>query len=127
MFDRFDPRDRDRDPREDYSIYDSRWNDPRDRDEDERHRERERDRDRDRDHDPRDAFVERLDLPRGLEREIVVDDRDRAYELNREDSRTLATVGAFRVVAESDLRDPREGGHRHLGDQGHAEPVPRRA
>ena len=49
MFDRFDPRDRDRDSREDYGIYDSRWNDPRDRDEDERHRERDRDRDRDRD------------------------------------------------------------------------------
>ena len=104
MFDRFDPRDRDRDSCEDYGIYDSRWNDPRDRDEDERHRER--DRDRDRDHDPRDAFVERLDLPRGPEREIVVDERDRTYELNGEDSRTLATVGAFRVVAESDLRDP---------------------
>ena len=74
--------------------------------------------DRDRDHDPRDAFVEGLDLPRGLEREIVVDERDRTYELNGEDSRTLATVGAFRVVAESDLRDPRDDGHRHLGDQG---------
>lgn len=118
MFDRFDPRDRDRDSREDYGIYDSRWNDPRDRDEDERQLERDRDRDRGRDHDPRDAFVERLDLPRGLEREIVVDERDRTYELDREDSRTLATVGAFRVVAESDLRDPRDDGHRHLGDQG---------
>ena len=118
MFDRFDPRDRDRDPRDDYGIYDSRWNDPRDRDEDERHRERDHDRDRDRDHDPRDAFVEGLDLPRGLEREIVVDERDRTYELNGEDSRTLATVGAFRVVSESDLRDPRDAdrdGHRHLG------------
>ena len=46
-----------------------------------------------------------LDLPRGLEREIVLDERDRTYELNGEDSRTLATVGAFRVVSESDLRD----------------------
>ena len=86
---------------------------------------RERDRDRDRDRDPRDPFVEGLDLPRGLEREIVLDDRDRTYELNGEDSRTLATVGAFRVVSESDLRDPREGAfdprdddHRHLRDQG---------
>ena len=52
-------------------------------------------------------FVEGLDLPRGLEREIVLDERDRTYELNGEDSRTLATVGAFRVVAERDLRDPR--------------------
>ena len=123
MFDdRFDPRDRDDDPRDDYDVYDPRWNDdPQDRDED----RRERDRDRDRDRDSRDAFVEGLDLPRGLEREIVLDERDRTYELNGEDSRTLATVGAFRVVSESDLRDPREGAfdprdddHRHLRDQG---------
>ncbi len=38
-----------------------------------------------------------LDLPRGDERELVVD-RDRVYELDGEDSRTLAVVGAFRVV-----------------------------
>jgi hypothetical protein len=69
--------------------------------------------------------VEGLDLPRGLEREIVLDERDRSYELNGEDSRTLATVGAFRVVSESDLRDSREGAfdprdddYRHLRDQG---------
>jgi len=99
MLDRFDPRDRDDDPRADYDVYDPRWSDLRDRD-----------------RDPRDAFVEGLDLPRGLEREIVLDERDRTYELDGEDSRTLATVGAFRVVAESDLRDPRDG-HRHLGDQ----------
>jgi hypothetical protein len=117
VFDRFDPRDRDGDPRDDYGVYDPRWNDdPRERDED--WRERDRDRHRDRDRDPRDAFVEGLDLPRGLEREIVLDERDRIYELNAEDSRTLATVGAFRVVSESDLRDPRDEGHRHLRDQG---------
>ena len=97
---------------------------PRDRDEDERHSERDRDRDRDRGHDPRDPFVDGLDLPRGLEREIVLDDRDRTHELNAEDSRTLATVGAFRVVSESDLRgrddslDPRDDHHRHLRDEG---------
>ena len=116
MFDHFDPRDRDDDRREDYGIYDRRWNDdPRDRDEDER--ERAGDRDRDRDRDPRDAFVEGLDLPRGLEREIVLDERERPYELNGEDSRTLATIGAFRVVSESDLGDSRDD-HRHLRDQG---------
>jgi len=120
--DRFDPRDRDDDPRDGHDIYDSRWNDdPRDRDKD----WREPGRDRDRNRDPRDAFVEGLDLPRGPEREIVLDERDRTYELNGEDSRTLATVGTFRVVSESDLRDHREGaldprddGHRHLRDQG---------
>ena len=36
------------------------------------------------------------------ERELVVD-RDRAYELNGEDSRTLAAVGAFRVVPAQDF------------------------
>lgn len=40
MFDRFDPRDRDDDPRDDVGIYDQRWDDPRDRDEDERERDR---------------------------------------------------------------------------------------
>jgi hypothetical protein len=43
-----------------------------------------------------------LDLPRGGERELVVD-RDRVYELNGDDGRTLATVGIFRVVPEHDL------------------------
>ena len=35
-------------------------------------------------------------------------DGDHRYELNRDDSRSLATVGAFRVVAERDLRDRRD-------------------
>jgi hypothetical protein len=79
---------------------------------------------RDRDFDPRDAFLDGLELPRGLEREIVMDG-DHRYELNGDDSRTLATVGAFRVVAERDLHDRRdESGDahhrdiRHLRDQG---------
>lgn len=120
MSDDLDPRDLDDDPRDDYGIYDPRWNDdPRDREEDGR------DRDWDRANDPRDVFVHDLDLPRGLEREIVLDERDRTYELSGDDSRTLATVGAFRVASETDLRDPREKGaeprdddHRHLRDQG---------
>ena len=79
MFDRFDPRDRDGDPRDDYGVYDPRWKDyPRERDED--RRERDRDHDRDRVRDPRDVFVEGLDLPHGLEREIVLDERDRTYD-----------------------------------------------
>jgi len=69
---------------------------------------RDRDRDpRERDLDPRDVFLDGLELPRGLEREIVMDG-DHRYELNRDDSRSLATVGAFRVVAECDVRDPRD-------------------
>jgi hypothetical protein len=43
-------------------------------------------------------------LPRGLEREHVRD-RDREYTLRGSESRTLATVGAFRVVSSRDLRD----------------------
>jgi hypothetical protein len=58
-------------------------------------------------HDPRDGVMRDLDLPRGDERELVVD-RDRVYELDGEDSRTLAAVGAFRVVPEHDLDLPRD-------------------
>jgi hypothetical protein len=128
MLDDFDPRDRD----EDVLDIEMPWielgrgpgsdplkDDLRDRD------TREGDRDaRDRDHDPRDVFLHGLELPRGLEREIVVDGNHR-YELNGDDSRTLAAVGAFRVVAEGDLRDPRsessdqrEPDLRHLRDGG---------
>jgi hypothetical protein len=46
------------------------------------------DRDRD-DHEPRDSLIHDLDLPRGEERELVPG-RDRVYELNGDDSRTLA-------------------------------------
>ena len=60
-----------------------------------------------RDRDPRDPFVDGLELPRGLERELVVDG-DHRYELNGDESRSLATVGAFRVVSERDLRDSRD-------------------
>ena len=109
-----DARDGDRD-----GMYDSRWGDDvRDRD------ERARDVDP-RDRDPRDPFVHGLDLPHGLERELVQDEREHLYELNGEDSRMLATVGAFRVVAERDLddmrdayADPRDATLHHLGDEG---------
>ena len=80
----FDPRDdaRDRDGREDgrERVYDER----------------------DRDDDPREGLMRDLDLPRGEERELVVA-RDHVHELEGEDSRTLAAVGAFRVVPEHDL------------------------
>jgi hypothetical protein len=122
MFDD-DPRDRSDDPRDDVDVH---WvtlgrgpsDDPRDLHASARDRDREA-----RDRDPRDPFVDRLELPRGLDREVVVDGRHR-YELNGEDVRTLATVGAFRVVPESDLRgggpssDPREPDLRHLRDEG---------
>ena len=78
----------------------------------------------DRDRDPRDAFTRDLNLSRGREREIVRD-RDRAYTLRGSESRTLATVGVFRVVSSRDLRDdrdrpldPRTSDLRHLREQG---------
>jgi len=127
MFD-FDPRDRDDDVRDVEMPWIELRHEPElDREQDDsRDRGDVRDRDRDtreRDHDPRDVFLEGLELPRGLEREIVMDG-DHRYELNRDDSRSLATVGSFRVVAERDLRDPRdesadarEPDLRHLRDE----------
>jgi hypothetical protein len=48
-----------------------------------------------------------LELPRDLEREVALD-RDHRYEINGDESRTLPATGAFRVVSERDLRDPRD-------------------
>ena len=73
------------------------------RDSDARWPERYRDH-RQRDVDPRDVFIRYLRLPRGMDREIVRD-RDRQYTLRGSESRTLATVGAFRVVSSRDLLD----------------------
>lgn len=72
--------------------------------------------------DPRDVFMRDLDLPRGLERELVRD-RDRDYRLNGSAARTLATVGAFRVVSDHDLHGDRQE-LRHLERQGLVERVP---
>jgi hypothetical protein len=90
-------------------MSDARWGDPREFDERDRGDEWPRVYDpRDRDeHDPRDALMRDLDLPRGDERELVVD-RDRVYELDGEDSRALAAVGALRVVPEHDLDVPHD-------------------
>jgi hypothetical protein len=62
-----------------------------------------------------------LDLPRGEERELVAL-RDRVHELHGEDSRTLAAVGAFRVVPEHDLDIDHETLD-HLRDEGLVETV----
>jgi len=125
MFD-FDPRDRDDDTRDvDMPWVDVHHQSDRDlgdlRDRDEYTREPDRGA-RERDRDPRDVFVEGLELPRGLEREVVVDGHHR-YELSGDDSRSLATVGAFRVVSERDFHDPRDESLRkpdlrHLRDEG---------
>src|SRR2546427_1332791 len=69
--------------------------------------------------DPRDALTPALDLPRGRERERVYVD-DHAYDLRGSETRALATIGRFRVVPASDLRDDagRRGDLRH-GDLEH--------
>jgi hypothetical protein len=99
----FDPRDdaRDRDGREDgrERVYDAR----------------------DRDDDLREGLMRHLDLPRGDERELVVV-RDRTHELDGEDSRTLAAIGAFRVVPEHALDSDRDT-LEHLRDEGLVETV----
>jgi hypothetical protein len=80
---------------------------------------------RDRGVAPRDVFTRDLNLPHRHERQIVHDARDHEYTLRGSESRTLATVGAFRVVSSRDLRDhdgrpadPRSGDLRHLREEG---------
>ena len=65
------------------------------------------DRERNQERDSRDVFTKDLDLPRGSKRRPVWD-RDRVYEIDGAESRVLATIGAFRVIAESDLHDMRD-------------------
>jgi DNA-binding MarR family transcriptional regulator len=151
MFDDFDPRDFDSRDRED-GIHDREddWlvlghglgsrdgrddaveHDTRDRDEDwQEERDREsRDRTDERGGlDPRDVFMRDLDLPDGRERELV-HDRDHEYSLSGSDTRALSTIGAFRVVPERDLNDPRDATFearddlRQLEKQGLIERVP---
>jgi DNA-binding PadR family transcriptional regulator len=86
---------------------------------------------RDRDSlDPRDVFMKDLDLPRGPERERVRV-RDHCVTLRGSESRTLSTVGAFRVVPAGDLRDgrgkpldPRDGDLKHLKREGLVQTIP---
>jgi hypothetical protein len=115
-------------------MFDVRWgDDPRDRDDNARDLSRgsrglsdPRDRER---VEPRDVFVDRISLPRGPEREHVRF-RDHYYTLRGSESRTLASVGAFRVIPAHDLRDtfdkpldPRRGDLWHLRDSGLVETV----
>jgi hypothetical protein len=112
MFDQLDPRDRDSDPREIDMPWVSLGRGPASDRGDDSHdgedarRDRVRDR-RGRDGDARDVFLDHVDLPRELDREVVFDGDDR-YELNGDESRSLATVGAFRVVAERDIASSRD-------------------
>jgi DNA-binding MarR family transcriptional regulator len=110
MWDRYDPRSDDRDRGEswDRSI-DSRGGSSQ--------------RERAEDCEPRDVFTRDLDLPRGRERRPVRE-RDRVYEIDGTESRMLGTIGAFRVVSESDLHDLRDESSnprrslRHLENEG---------
>lgn len=74
--------------------------------------------------DPRDAVTRHLALPRGRERQRIPV-RHHTYDLRESEVRTLATVGAFRVVPATDLRDQEgrslnasSGDLRHLRDSG---------
>ncbi len=108
MFDRYDPRDDDaRDRGRDLSRGGRGGGDAPDR----------------RESDARDVFTRDLNLPCGREREPVRD-RDRIHDIDGAEARMLATVGAFRVVAENDLhtlrddaRTPRQS-LRHLEGEG---------
>ena len=115
--------------------FDPRWpDDPRDDDPD---RDLSRgtrggsdDRDSVRDLDLRDVFMSQVDLPRGLEREHVFE-HDHDYRLRGSESRTMTTVGAFRVVPAGDLRDgqdkplePNRGDLNHLRKSGLVQTIP---
>jgi hypothetical protein len=67
------------------------------------------------------SFLDRhLDLPRGETRERF-EGRDRDHLLNEDETRALATIGAFRVVSEDDLVGAGGidgAGLRHLRDEG---------
>ncbi len=66
--------------------------------------------------DPRDVFTSGLDLPRGPERERV-HVHAHEYDLRESEVRTLATIGAFRVVPLRDLHD----GHGRAADLWHGD------
>jgi hypothetical protein len=106
-----------------WDRYDPRSTDDRDRGDADRNRGGRggtSERDHEADRDPRDVFTKDLDVPRGRERRPVRE-RDRVYEINGTEGRMLATVGAFRVVAESDLHDGRDDtrkAHQHLAQEG---------
>jgi DNA-binding PadR family transcriptional regulator len=107
MWDRYDARDNDRDRG-------NSW------DRDLGGRGSASDRDRDKDRDPCDVFTKDLDLPHGRERRPVRE-RDRVYEIDGAESRALATIGAFRVIPESDLHDIRDDSQNSRQDFKHLE------
>ena len=113
-------------------MFDPRWDDdPRQRDDQSRDLSRGNrggSDPREREHvEPRDVFVDRVSLPRGPEREHIRF-RDRDYTLRGSESRTLASVGAFRVVptpatSSTSPWTRRHGELWHLRDSGLVETV----
>ena len=80
--------------------------------------------------DPREAFMNHVDLPRGPER-VRVRERGHEYMLRGSESRTLTTAGAFRVVPAGDLFDgqgrpidPQRGDLYHLRQSGLVQTIP---
>lgn len=80
--------------------------------------------------DPRDIAIRHVDLPGGPRREPLRV-RDRDYDINGNQSRVLATVGAFRVVSSRDLEaslgragNPRSFDLRHLRETGLVQTAP---
>jgi len=80
--------------------------------------------------DPREVVTRDLDVPRGRAR-ARVRVRTQTYTLRGSEARTLATVGAFRVVAAGDLRDhrdrpldPRSSDLKHLREAGLVRTMP---
>lgn len=80
--------------------------------------------------DPREVFTRSLDLPRTPTREHVYA-RGRSHRIRASEARTLATVGAFRIVPASDLRghddrpaDSRRGDLWHLRESGLVRTIP---
>ncbi len=109
MLDRYDPRsdDRDRGGSWDRSLG----------------RGGSSDRDRNEERDPRDVFT-RISTCHADASGDPVRERERVYEIDGAESRMLGTIGAFRVVSESDLHDLRDESSnprrsvRHLEDEG---------
>jgi DNA-binding PadR family transcriptional regulator len=116
----FDPRDMDDRERDRWDDLE-RGREPRDRDE-----ERELD---DGGDGTRDVFTRHLDLPEGRERELVRV-HEHVYDLNGDDARALANIGAFRVVQARDLIDLGDDDARgrdtldHLKDEGLVQVIP---
>jgi DNA-binding MarR family transcriptional regulator len=80
--------------------------------------------------DPRDVVTRDLELPRGRDRHRILM-RHETVDLRESELRTLATVGAFRVVPASDLRDhdgrslrASAGDLRHLRESGLVRTIP---